>query len=171
MRLSPKSCEQHQAASPERCKGCERFVSDLEVKRQLYIVRKKGAQVANHQVAECKGCKRVMPLPGRGLCGKCYSRALKDEKGRAVKKKPAVSQPADHDDTGEGKTVVTESVAAPEKQAPCIMEPSKPPTGIDWLFAGEEALLEKVQVLAKKDRRDVRCEVLCIVEEYLEGVG
>lgn len=150
MRLSPTSCEKHQATSPERSKGCDRLVSDLEFKRQLYVVRKKGAQVANHRVAECKECKRVMPLSGRGLCGKCYGRALKAEV-KPAPQKAVVVPPAS---PVESKTVVTEAV--------------KPlSAGIDWLFAGEEAMRQKIEAAAKSQRRDVRQQVLFYLDQAI----
>lgn len=152
MRLSPTSCEQHQATSPDRCKGCGRFVSDLEVKRQLYVVRKKGAQVASHRVAECKECKRVMPLPGRGLCGKCYGLALKAE-GKPAQQKTAVAEPASPIDDGRG-TIMYEAV-------------NPLPAGIDWLFAGEEEMRKKIEAAAKAQRRDVRQQVLFYLDQTI----
>lgn len=177
-RMTKAGCDRYRADHPEKCKGCSgsgevvaelpRTVVPLENKRG----RKRTGKPGRQKVAACAKCQRVMPLPGRGLCGKCYSIVLKNEvkgNGRTAKENPVVNQPAAHDDAGNGKTVATESVKAPEKQAPCSTMPSDKPSGIDWLFSGEEELLEKVKELARKDRRDVRCEVLCIIEDYLEG--
>lgn len=107
--------------------------------------------VSKHKVDECAQCRRVMPLPGRGLCGKCYSAALNAEKGKPGRRNQAESPAAD--DRG-GKAV--SDVCATTQES-----------GIFWLFAGEAELLATVQELAKKDRRDVRNEVLCIIEEYV----
>ncbi len=103
-----------------------------------------------HKVAECKECRRVIPLPGRGLCGRCYAAALKDEgrtgkaRGRAVAEKPPVAECA--------------PVAVPLAEAGHA-DP------VTWLFAGEEAMLNRIAEAARKERRDVRNQVLFYLDQ------
>lgn len=172
-RMTKIACDRYRADHPENCKGCAGSGEVVaELPRTVVPVANKRARqptgkTGKHKVAACSKCHRVMPLPGRGLCGKCYSATLKSEailnsvdqgkvSGKVRTEKPAVSQPA--------AQIPTENVN------PVVPEVPKPSfSGIDWLFAGEADLLAKVEDLARKDRRDVRNEVLCIIEAYFEG--
>lgn len=158
MRLSPVACQQHQAADPEHCKGCERAQGDIPQGSRygrnigMFPVKKKAKEtkVSKHRVAECGSCKRVMPLPGRGLCGKCYSAALKAE---GKKDKPRHQVRSDE----------------PLPTAGTIDQGHLPamPSGLDWLFAGDDEMRAKIEAAAKKERRDVRQQVLFYLDQII----
>lgn len=94
-RLSPAACEQHQAASPERCKGCERLRTDgvtvvkpqdgrgiFAVKRKVKPVREKKKAVK--RLCKVDGCDRW-----HWKSGYCWTHhpekvAAREAKGSAV---------------------------------------------------------------------------------------
>lgn len=163
-RLSPASCERQQAANPERCKGCERVTGEVVPPARSpfgYQVRKKvmPSTKSKHRVGECAECKRVMPLPGRGLCGKCYAAALKAEcrtgkaRGRAVAEKPPVDGCA--------------PVAVPLAEAGSAVPVCGVADPLAWLFAGEEEMMLRIAEAARQQRRDVRNQVLFYLDQVV----
>lgn len=111
-------------------------------------------------VRKCIRCGEMKVIQGRGACPACYYHVRKEE-GTVAKgafkmpaEKPVRVQPAADPAEDKGKTVVTEAV-----------RPSS--SGIDWLFAGEEELLAKVEAAARKERRDLRQQVLFYLDQVV----
>lgn len=156
MRLSPTSCQNHQAASPERCKGCERMTGEVPVIGQikssvaLFPKRnkvKKGKEMAGKKpVRVCANCKETKPILGRGLCPACYHRARKAETGA----KPINDQ------------TKTELI---EETMPMVRQPAV--TDLVWLFDGEDEMRAKIEAAAKKERRDVRQQILFYLDQII----
>lgn len=169
-RLSPTACRQHQAVDPDSCKGCAQ--RDQKIVKLVNPAgggifaarRRKGTNGMAKPARKCVRCGEVKVIQGRGACPACYYHVRKEE-GTVAKgafkmpaEKPVPVKPAAAPVEDKGKTVVTEAAR------PAL-------SGIDWLFAGEAELQAKVEELARKDRRDVRNEVLCIIEAYLEDIA
>lgn len=151
MRLSPTSCEQHQAASPERCKGCERMTGEVPVVKQIKssVARfPKRNQVPKGKVKDmagkkpvrvCANCKETKPILGRGLCPGCYHKARK----------------------------VEAMAAAPQEVAPAVDGANHPVDCMAVLFAGEDEMRAKIEAAARKERRDVRQQVLFYLDQVI----
>lgn len=160
-KITPAACAKYRAASTVNCNGCEIGVS-LEAKTAPHLVapltaRKtpmKNHPTNKHKVDACKECGRVMPLPGRGLCGKCYGRVLKAEVEQSGPKRTQSISPA-----------VTDS---PVRDAGAVPGWSG---WVDLVFAGDELLLEKIQTEAAKERRDIRQQLLWIIDRHYHRVG
>jgi ribosomal protein L37E len=102
-RMSPKSCEDFRAASPQKCLGCVRMTEEVtaedlaQAKKGRFVNRssysrspraaateKKGSKsMAKKQVrpvAVCVGCGHERPIMGKQKCGSCYGKARRAEK-------------------------------------------------------------------------------------------
>lgn len=113
--------------------------------KERAVVTKPGNGKTKHKIGPCKECSRVLSLPGRGLCGRCYSRALKAGGPVRVKSSTDASQQV--------------SVG---KSAPLTS------TFVDLriVFLGDDVtLFEKLSSLAKSSRRSVGDQVLFLIEE------
>jgi len=180
-RISPLTCERYQIQDPVNCKGCVRvavpeapaeklpgWVRGLRVRNDA---RKAENMADRKPVRKCSRCGEVKVIQVRGVCSACYYHVRKEE-GRPI---PGRGMPSATTVKAAAEKPPVESVAAPiarvEKAPPCTMTPLPSPDVISFLFRDEDALLEKVTALARKDRRDVRSEVLCILEAYFEGAA
>lgn len=155
MRLSPTSCQNHQAASPERCKGCERMIGEVpavgQIKSSVARFSKrnktKGKEMSGKKpVRVCAACKETKPILGRGLCPSCYHKARKAE----ACAKPIKDQ------------TKTERI---EQIVPKFCQPVV--TDMDWFFDGDDELREKILAAAKKERRDVRQQILFYLDQII----
>lgn len=102
--------------------------------------KKPAGKPSKHKIGPCANpeCKRVMPLPGRGLCGKCYSAALKAERSPAPR-------------------VVLGAVAGDQAGHKLVIS-----------FVGEDVkLFERLLAAARSSRRAMVDQVLFLIEEAL----
>lgn len=114
--------------------------------------KQRSGKATKHKVGPCANpaCGRVMPLPGRGLCGKCYSAVLKTEKGGGALR-------------GE----LRQDTARPRTPSCGVQE-----LQVVITFAGgDKALLEKLEVSAQQSRRSVENQVLFLLEDVLMTQG
>lgn len=157
-KITPAACAAYQAKDAVNCKGC---VSSAPVQPEVDKVKAGRPQTFNpettkHKIAGCKQCGRVMPLPGRGLCPRCYGRVLKAEKeGTNV-------------ETSQQQAKASAPAPAPAKSEYAkILKQIDHDVWIDVLFIGEDEIKRSILDLAKQSRRDPRQQILFMIEQAL----
>lgn len=155
-KLTRVACDRYREQNPERCKGCTgsgEVVAEVPVER-IDPMSQDPQRKSKHRVAACAECKRVLPLSGRGLCGRCYQRVLKAEvasSGPKRARKPVAAEAA---------------VPLVHRDPPCEMSPTPSADALLIHFVGEDqALLRTLREVAKKARRSVEDQILYILEE------
>lgn len=154
-RITASACESFKENDKARCGGCPGHQGVVAT-----VVREE--RMAGKKVAACASCGRVKPITGRGMCGTCHTKAVKADRAAGIPiRKPGRKK-------SEGGSDHHRGVCDPP---PVVRRDSPAPFSFGWqdqLFAGEEKLLARLNKEAAKERRDLKQQMLYIVEMYFD---
>lgn len=156
-RITAKACESFRATDKARCGGCpghQGVVATVEREERM----------SGKKVAACVTCGRMKPITGRGMCGTCHPKAVKADRAAGI----PVRKPGRQKSEGEpGRQEIIGS-----QPPPVFCRDPKAPFSVGWqdqLFVGEDQLLARLNREAAKERRDLKQQLLYIVESYFEA--